>query len=223
MKHGISQRKLGRMPSHRLALLRNLVTALLHHEAIKTTLPKAKEAAKMAEKGTNPAKSKAQAYLMPPHHAPPSAYVPSPSNRTHTLPPLDYPKLDTSIPPTSLFPKLFNTLAKRYADRPGGYTRIHRFGHRPGDNAPHAILTLVDGPRDLKYEMMARAVGKESLRVHDDVSTGRIKEPGNDWEDLDERTRSEVRKVLRYRSEEDVKKFKEKAQHFKDTLLCRKK
>jgi large subunit ribosomal protein L17 len=60
--------------------------------------------------------------------------------------------------------KLFSTFAKRYADRPGGYTRIHKFGNRQGDNAPHAILELVDNPRDLRWEMTSRAVGWEIIR-----------------------------------------------------------
>jgi large subunit ribosomal protein L17 len=63
----------------------------------------------------------------------------------------------------SLLPKLFTTYAARYATRPGGYTRIHKYGNRPGDNAPHAILELVDNPNDVKFEMAARAVGFEAL------------------------------------------------------------
>ncbi len=62
-----------------------------------------------------------------------------------------------------MVPKLFSDLATRYADRPGGYTRVHKFGNRPGDNAPHAILELVDNPRDLRFQMTARAVGWELL------------------------------------------------------------
>ena len=60
--------------------------------------------------------------------------------------------------------KLFETFAQRYANRPGGYTRIHKFGNRPGDNAPHAILELVDSPRDLRWELTSRAVGWEILK-----------------------------------------------------------
>ena len=63
----------------------------------------------------------------------------------------------------SLVPKVFTDLAQRYAERPGGYTRIHKYGNRPGDNAPHAILELVDSPRDLRFAMTARAVGWELL------------------------------------------------------------
>jgi len=68
----------------------------------------------------------------------------------------------------SLTPKVFETLATRYAGRPGGYTRIHKYGRRQGDNAPHAVLELVDGPKDLKFEMAARATGW-------DVLSGRLK------------------------------------------------
>ena len=60
--------------------------------------------------------------------------------------------------------KLFQTFAQRYSDRPGGYTRIHKFGNRPGDNAPHAILELVDSPRDLRWELTSRAIGWEILK-----------------------------------------------------------
>lgn len=60
--------------------------------------------------------------------------------------------------------KLFSTFASRYAERPGGYTRIHKFGNRQGDNAPHAILELVDNPRDLRWEMTSRAIGWETSR-----------------------------------------------------------
>ncbi|ODO05102.1 ribosomal protein L17 [Cryptococcus wingfieldii CBS 7118] len=237
MKHGINQRRLNRMPAHRLALLRNLVSALLHHESIKTTLPKAKEAARMAEKiitlgknNTNQSRSKAMALLMasrplPPHHAPAELYNASSTNPKPTLPPLDYPSSSVEDPeqfrpPTTLLPKLFSTLADRYAARPGGYTRIQRYGRRPGDNAPHAILSLVDGPRDLKFELTARAVGREGLDVLGSVHTreelAELSE--GDWEELSERTRRDVGKVLRYRSEEDKASFKEKAKHYMDTL-----
>ena len=63
-----------------------------------------------------------------------------------------------------LLPKLFGTIAQRYTQRHGGYTRIHKYGHRPGDNAPAAILELVDNPRDLRYEVTARAIGWELLK-----------------------------------------------------------
>ncbi|WWC70940.1 mitochondrial 54S ribosomal protein bL17m [Kwoniella pini CBS 10737] len=214
MKHGISQRKLGRMPAHRIALLRNLVSALLHHETIKTTLPKAKEAARMAEKiitlgkkGTNPAKSKAMAYLMPPHNSPTPS---SSASSSSTFDP------ETFVAPKSLLPKLFNHLSARYVDRPGGYTRIHKFGRRQGDNAPHAIVTLVDGPRDLKLEMLARTVGKEGLDLIE--LKGNLDEISNDWEGLRDKTKQQVEKVLKYKNQDEIKEFKSKAKEFADYL-----
>lgn len=158
--------------------------------------------------------------LQPAHHAPSSSYIPSASNPTPTLPPLAHPQSldpETFTPPTSLLPKLFTTLANRYAARPGGYTRIHKFGRRPGDNAPHAILTLVDGPRDLKFEMTARTVGKESLDAMDEWE--RIESSVDEWEGLSEKSKRDVAKVLRYRSEDDRKLFKAKATEFSVSFL----
>jgi large subunit ribosomal protein L17 len=134
---------------------------------------------------------------------------------------------------------VFETLAARYANRPGGYTRIHKFGHRQGDNAPHAVLELVDGPRDLKFEMAARATGWDVLSsrlqtrsaralVQGGVGGGEEIEQTVERErtlggegggeqvgvgsssELHQRTRWNVRKALRYRSVEDVKLFGEK-------------
>ncbi|WVQ85017.1 hypothetical protein IAT38_007181 [Cryptococcus sp. DSM 104549] len=234
MKHGIKQRKLQRMPAHRMALLRNLVSALLHHETITTTVPKAKEAAKLAEKiitygkkNTNQSKSRAMAYLMPPHHGPSSSsYTPTSANPKPIIKPLAYPtrassRLDSDeinpdefIPPNSILPKLFTTLAERYAERPGGYTRVQRYGRRPGDNAPMAIVSLVDGPRDLKFEMAARKVGREDSErkaLHLAGKLPRRVEGANPWASLSEKTRQEVEKVLKFRSEEETQLFRAKA------------
>jgi len=150
------------------------------------------------------------------------------------------------LEPSSLTPKVFETLAKRYADRPGGYTRIHKFGHRPGDNAPHAVLELVDGPRDLKFEMTARATGWDVLssrliktrsepralveggveNVEETIERERKRAlalgvQGEGEGELRQRTRWNLRKALRYRSEEDVKRFGDKVQEHMDTLLAR--
>ncbi|KAK9897538.1 hypothetical protein P389DRAFT_151481 [Cystobasidium minutum MCA 4210] len=139
MRHGIAFRKLSRSSSHRGLLLRNLVSSLLEHERITTTVAKAKEASRVAEwviswgkRGTEAQKRRAQAFL---------------------------------LNPTTTLPKLFNELSKRYASRPGGYTRVHHFGHRKGDHAPQAILELVDNPQDLRYHMTARIVGRELARL----------------------------------------------------------
>ncbi|TDL28311.1 ribosomal protein L17 [Rickenella mellea] len=136
MKHGVAFRKLSRPTAHRMLMLRNMVTSLIEHEQIRTTLPKAREAARLAEKiitygkrGNLTAGRKVQAFLLKP----------------------------------TLIPKVFGLLAHRYANRPGGYTRIHKFGNRTGDNAPSAVLELVDNPKDLRFEMTARAVGWELM------------------------------------------------------------
>lgn len=142
-----------------------------------------------------------------------------------------YRKANGFILKPSLVPKVFGEFAKRYVDRPGGYTRIHKYGNRQGDNAPHAVLELVDNPRDIRYEMTARSVGWDVLckRVgrtpgKDLVNKGvsdvggiveRERETGNKEKEsvLRERTRWNLEKVLRYRSEEGVKDLVYKAQN----------
>jgi ribosomal protein L17 len=194
-------------------MLRNLVSSLIQHEQVKTTLPKARDTARLAEKiitlgkkGTHPAWKKAAGFLLQP----------------------------------SLTPKVFETLAARYATRPGGYTRIHKFGNRPGDNAPHAVLELVDGPRDLKFEMAARSTGWDVLSgrlksqsaramvkhgvgddIGDTVGRERALGEGQEGSKLRPRTRWNLQKALRYRSAEDVKQFENKVQEHMDTLLAR--
>lgn len=134
----------------------------------------------------------------------------------------------------SIVPKVFQTFAKRYATRPGGYTRIHKFGNRPGDNAPHAILELVDNPRDLRFEMTARAVGWDLLskRVRnagpgasslkgisgvEDVLAEERRLGNNERGDLRNWTRMNLQKVLRYREEDAAVGLATKAE---DHVVC---
>ncbi|MEW6099965.1 MAG: 50S ribosomal protein L17 [Pseudomonadota bacterium] len=119
MRHRQGLRKLNRTSSHRLAMLRNMANSLIEHEAIKTTVPKAKELRRVVEPlitlGKNPTvanKRLAFARLR---------------NRENVV-------------------KLFEVLGPRYASRPGGYTRILKMGFRVGDNAPLAFVELVDRP-----------------------------------------------------------------------------
>lgn len=125
--------------------------------------------------------------------------------------------------------KVFRTFASRYAERPGGYTRIHKYGNRPGDNAPHAILELVDNPHDLRFEMTARAVGWELLsRKLDEQTPTKVAETGVErdvsevvktekqipWDQtgvLRPRTRLNLQKVLRYRDEQGTQELITKA------------
>jgi large subunit ribosomal protein L17 len=119
MRHRVAFRKLNRTSSHRLAMLGNMVASLLEHEAIRTTLPKAKEARRVAERIITLGKRGGLSNVRL-------------ASRT--------------IPNKSLLQKVFGNLRDRYADRPGGYTRIVRLGYRPGDSAEVALLELVDRP-----------------------------------------------------------------------------
>ena len=123
----------------------------------------------------------------------------------------------------TLVPKVFQELALRYKERQGGYTRINKFGRREGDNAPSAILELVDGPRDTLFELTARAIGWEimghklkcsQLRSHamDDLEAGvdSINVNGTEkW--LRPITRENIQKVLLHRGEEGKKLLGQKA------------
>ena len=117
MRHRIAGRKLGRTSSHRDAMLRNMVTSLLEQERIVTTVPKAKEARRVAEqmitlgkRGDMHARRQALSYIRS----------------------------------KAIVAKLFDELSSQYAERQGGYTRIIRTGTRAGDAAPMAILELVN-------------------------------------------------------------------------------
>ena len=126
-----------------------------------------------------------------------------------------------------VLPKLFTSLRDRYADRPGGYTRIHKFGNRPGDNAPNAVIELVDNPRDLRAEVTAKAVGWEILAQkirHDSAGLqdlnmnevmGVVRSvaqgthvKGGPLRDL---TKRNLSKLLKFRGEEGLKEVSEKA------------
>jgi LSU ribosomal protein L17P len=119
MRHRLSNRKLNRTTSHRLAMLRNMANSLFLHEAIKTTLPKAKELRRVVEPLITLAKE--------------------PSLANHRL-------AFNRLRDRDMVLKLFNELGPRYQARPGGYVRILKFGFRQGDNAPMAYVELVDRP-----------------------------------------------------------------------------
>ena len=141
-----------------------------------------------------------------------------------------YRKANGFILKPSLVPKVFGEFAKRYVDRPGGYTRIHKYGNRQGDNAPHAILELVDNPRDIRYEMTARSVGWDVLSsrvgqtsgknlINQGVAglgelVGEERQRGTEKKGgvLRQRTLRNLQKVLRYRDEERVQDFVHKAE-----------
>lgn len=119
MRHGNGLRKLNRTSSHRLAMFRNMAVALLTHEAIKTTLPKAKELRRIVEPLITMGKN------------------PTLANKR-----LAFARLRDR----ELVVKLFAEIGPRYVGRNGGYTRVLKMGHRQGDNAPMAFMELVDRP-----------------------------------------------------------------------------
>jgi len=127
-RHGL--RKLNRTSSHRLAMLRNMSNSLLRHELIKTTLPKAKELRRVVEPLITLAKE------------------PTVANRRLAF---------NRLRDREIVVKLFNELGPRYKTRPGGYLRILKFGFRVGDNAPMALVELLDRPAPKTEEAPAEA------------------------------------------------------------------
>jgi large subunit ribosomal protein L17 len=125
MRHRHGLRKLNRTSEHRLAMLRNMCNSLLQHEAIRTTVPKAKELRRVVEPLITLAKEATLANRR-------LAF-----NRTRDR---------------DVVAKLFNELGPRYKTRPGGYTRILKMGFRVGDNAPMAFVELVDRPEPVAAE-----------------------------------------------------------------------
>ncbi|KAL7753063.1 54S ribosomal protein L8, mitochondrial [Sorochytrium milnesiophthora] len=139
MRHGNALRKLGRDSAHRRSLLRNLVTSLVLYDRITTTVPKAKEAQRLAEKmvtlakrGDNHARTQAEAFL---------------------------------FQPNVTVPKLFSQVAARYTTRNGGYTRIIRVGSGKYDKSPQAVLEYVDAPGDLKIATAKRNLPNLSKQI----------------------------------------------------------
>ena len=119
MRHRVGHRKLQKTTSHRLAMLDNMVTSLLEHEAIRTTVPKAKEARRLAERIITLGKRGGLANVR---------------------------QAERRVRNRVVLQKVFGELKDRYANRPGGYTRIVRLGFRTGDAAEMALLELVDRP-----------------------------------------------------------------------------
>ena len=138
MRHRLGLRKLNRTSSHRLAMLRNMTVSLLRHEVIRTTLPKAKELRRVAEPMITLGKT------------------PSLANRRLAF---------NRLRDRDIVGKLFAELGPRYARRNGGYLRILKFGFRKGDNAPMALVELLDRPDAAQPEAKTdrkKGAGKET-------------------------------------------------------------
>ena len=144
MRHNVAHRKLGRVTEHRLAMLRNQAISLLRHERIETTMPKAKELRPfverlitIAKRGVAAGEGNGKAL-----HA-----------RRLVL---------AEIPDKDVVGKLFETLAPRFAERPGGYTRIMRVGYRRGDSAEVAMIELVGSEYNPAAEAEAEKAEKDA-------------------------------------------------------------
>ena len=141
MKHSISQRKLNRTSSHRKTLLVNLSNALIKHEQITTTLPKAKELRPFVEKIISLGKKE----------------------NLHSK-----RKANSILQDKKNIKKLFEVFADRYKDRKGGYTRIVKLGNRYGDNAPTAVIELIDRDIDAKGKDSGPIIVKKSDTTEED-------------------------------------------------------
>jgi len=130
MRHRLGLRKLNVTSSHRLAMLRNMTNSLLRHEVIKTTLPKAKELRRVVEPMITLGK------------------VATVANRRLAF---------NRLRDRDMVTKLFNELGPRYAKRSGGYLRILKYGFRQGDNAPMALVELMDRPEPVEGAAAAEA------------------------------------------------------------------
>lgn len=143
MRHRVAHRKLGRVTEHRLSLLRNQAQALLRHERIETTVPKAKELKPFVERIITLAKRGLAADARPGRGL---------QARRLVL---------RDIPDKEIVRKLFDTIAPRMAERPGGYTRILRVGFRRGDSAEVAQIELVGSEYDPNAKIETTPAGEE--------------------------------------------------------------
>src|SRR6476469_3616214 len=132
MRHRVAHRKLGRVTEHRIAMLRNQASALIEHERIQTTVPRAKELRPFVERIISIAKRSLKA----------------PAGGTQTVTARRLVARD--LPKREVVSKLFDTIAPRFAERPGGYTRLLRLGYRRGDSAEVAQVELVGSEFDPK-------------------------------------------------------------------------
>lgn len=151
MRHRVGHRKLQKTTSHRLAMLDNMVTSLLEHEAIQTTLPRAKEARRLAERVITFGKRGGLSNVR---------------------------MAERSIRSRVVLQKVFGELKDRYAERPGGYTRIIRLGYRLGDAAQMCLLELVDRPErtaEVKAEK-AEAKSAPKAKAKDEAVKAKPKE-----------------------------------------------
>lgn len=176
MRHRVAHRKLGRKTEHRLALLRNLCTSLITHERLITTLPKAKELRPFAERaitlGKRALAADAPERALHNRRLAAAFFFTGNSNR---VPDGGYKR--PQAPRTAgvaALDKLFDELASRFAERPGGYTRILKLGTRRGDGAEMALIELLGSEAKELHEDEKKEEKKKGRRF---FGRGRKKEP----------------------------------------------
>ena len=170
MRHRVAHRKLGRVTEHRIAMLRNQASALIEHERIQTTVARAKELRPFVERIISVAKRSLSPAATAPHRVTARRVV------------------SRDIANREVVTKLFDTIAPRYVDRPGGYTRLLRLGYRRGDSAEVAEVELLGSEFDPnKAEKSDKADAapdkpkKKSMggRIREALSGGRKKDDGD--------------------------------------------
>jgi large subunit ribosomal protein L17 len=156
MRHRVAYRKLGRVTEHRIAMLRNQALDLIRHERIQTTVARAKELRPFVERIITVAKRSLSA----------------PAGSTHAV--TARRTVAQDIADRAIVAKLFDTIAPRYVDRPGGYTRLLRLGYRRGDSAEVAEVELIGSEYDPNAEAKASKAAAEKPKKK--TVGGRIRE-----------------------------------------------
>jgi len=183
MRHRKAHRKLGRVSEHRIALLRNQATALLLHERIETTVPKAKELRPFVERIITIAKRGMKAA--------------DPKGKTLSARRL----VLRDVHDEDVVTKLFDSLAPRFAERPGGYTRILKLGHRRGDAAEVAQIELIGSEFDPKKAEAEKKAAEEAAQA----------EAGKSQKTVGDRLRAAAKRLRGGKKEQDDASAKTKA------------
>ena len=183
MRHRKAHRKLGRVSEHRIALLRNQATALLMHERIETTVPKAKELRPFVERIITIAKRGVKAA--------------DPKGKTLSA----RRQVLRDVHDEDVVTKLFDSLAPRFAERPGGYTRILKLGHRRGDAAEVAQIELVGSEFDPKKAEAEKKAAEEAAQA----------EAGKSQKTVGDRLRAAAKRLRGGKKEQDDAGAKSKA------------